>query len=107
MSIPVFTVSEAENRYRENRRLTSRLYANPDYQEWLSRVLRPKLIAMQSEVMDANLLTEEGKNAAVVAQISYTALSTYLDAQLKDAGIAEEQYQKSLLRASSSPPSLS
>lgn len=98
MSTPIFTSTDLENRGRENRALTARLFASPDYQEWLTRVLRPKLVALQARVMSADLLTESGRAAAATDQISYTALSTFLESDLRSAGVNEEAYQAALLK---------
>lgn len=97
MSTQIFTADELQDRFRSNRNVTARLFANPDYQEWLTRVLRPKLVALQTEVMSSDLLTEEGRSRAITNQISYTALSTFLESDLRAAGVNEEMYQKSLL----------
>lgn len=96
MSIPIFTADDIQARHRSNRALTARLYASSDYQEWLSRVLRPKLATLQAEVMNANLLSDEGRIEAARAQIAYQALVTYLEDEMKTAGVAESSYQRSL-----------
>lgn len=97
----VFTSEDLDNRFRETRKITARLFDSPDYQEWLKRSLRPKLESLRADVMSADMFTEEGRNKAITAQIKYNALFTFLEDDLKKSGIAEEAFRDSMRRKES------
>lgn len=91
-----FTNEDVEFRRRETRKITARLYENPDYQEWLTRSLRPKLELLRANVMRQDLLSEEGRQIAATSQIEYNALYKHLEQDLQEATKAESAYRETI-----------